>query len=163
MEVGMVFVSNLGLPNEHEIKYSRMFNPQVGISSYASKVTGITDKMIKDLDPIEKHKEEIQEYLDAADVIVFHGGTPDVYALINSGFNVDETKILDTQTLAKMDKREFDGYSLKHLANIFKMKYVGEHRALNDALITMQIYRELAYSDHPLFQECNENLINVTV
>jgi DNA polymerase III epsilon subunit-like protein len=153
MEIGMVLVKNLGLPEEQEIKYTKMFNPQVEVSSYATKVTGITNKMIKNLKPIEYFKEEIQEILNLADVLVFHGGAPDITALVNSGFYVDTSKVIDTQELAKHDTREFPGYSLQALANSLKVEYCSEHRALKDASVTMSLYKLLAKKDHPMFQE----------
>lgn len=163
MEIGMVFISNLGMPNEQEVKYSRMFNPKVCVSRYATKVTGITTEMIKPLKPIESYHKEIQEFFDNADILVFHGGAPDVQALENSGFTLCESKIVDTQMLAKYDTREYNGYSLKALSMEFELNSDGAHRALKDALMTLEIYKKLANKDHPLFEECNQKLINITV
>lgn len=163
MEVGMVFVENFGLPNEKQFEYSKLFNPGVRVSRYASKVTGITNNMIKDCVSISNHQELIQSYIDNADVLVFHGGSPDVEALKNSGFDLEGKEVWDTQVLAKKDDREFDKYTLGALAGDFCLDSEGAHRALNDAKLTLAIFRKLAIAGHPMFDDDSIEVKNQTI
>ena len=163
MEVGMVFVENLGLPDEKQLEYSKLFNPGVRVSRYASKVTGITNKMIKDCVSIKNHQELIQTFIDDADILIFHGGKPDVEALKNSGFNLDNKEVWDTQVLAKKDDRNFKKYTLEALAGDFSLDADGAHRALNDALLTLEIYKRLAVNGHPMFDDDSNEEKNQTI
>lgn len=143
MEIGMIFVRDFMLPSEQKFTYTRQLNPGVGISRYATKVTGITPRMIKKCKPIEFYHDEIQQFIDEADILVFHGGTLDIDALENTGFNIKNKTICDTQELAKRDYRGFSRYSLGDLAKDLKITDLDLHRALDDAIITLEIYRRL--------------------
>ena len=161
MEIGMVLVRNLGLPDEEVLEYSQMCNPGVGVSFYVTKVTGITEEMIKDYPPIENFYSEIQEIIDEADVLVFHGARPDVDALINSGFRINGKEAIDTQMLAQNSLREFNGYSLSMVAETLDINCDVSHRALDDARMTLELYRELASQDN--LHATTKNLIKSTI
>lgn len=148
MEVGMVLVRNIGTSNEKVIEYSKMFNPGVGISLYASKITGINSKMLKGFSHIKSCCKEIQDFINYADIIVFHGGKQDIYALELSGFDLREKEIIDTQVLARTSHENFNSYRLEEVANVFNIDTSGSHRALKDAKLTLELYRELATKDN---------------
>lgn len=142
MEIGMILVEDLG--NEESItEYDKMFNPGVGVNFYVTKVTGITKSMLKGLPPIEEYKDEIQSIIDKADVLVFHGGAPDIEALRITGFDLRNKKLIDTQDLARGSTYDFEGYSLPHLADFLDIDLSCSHRALEDARTTLALYRKL--------------------
>ena len=143
MEVGLVAITNLGSPDETTEYYSKMINPGVNVSRYATKVTGITSAMTRRCEKISVYHKDIQRFIDKADIIVFHGGVQDIEALNNLGFNIKDKVIIDTQAVAKKSEYEFENYSLSGIAGYFNIKEGRIHRALDDAKLTIEVYRRL--------------------
>lgn len=148
IEIGMILVSDIGLPSEKELTYTKLFNPGIKVKDYATRVTGITNKMIKGLSPISDSYDEIQDIIDRADVIVLHGGGHDLDALKNNGFELGVAKIVDTVNLARCSPIEFSDYQLKTLARELNVETDNKHRALDDVLATLAIYRKLTKGWH---------------
>lgn len=129
--------------NELVDKFNFLINPQEHISSRITEITGITDEMVKDCEPIEiilpKFINWIEDY-----TLVAHNGSFDlgfIEAKINElKLPMINNKNIDTLYLARNWIIDTPNHKLETLKKHFNLKYES-HRALEDCYVTNYIYQ----------------------
>ena len=142
IEIGAVRIDKTG---KEIARFSEFVNPEMPIPYSITKLTSITDSMVKDADTIDKVMPRFLEFCKDA-ILVAHNATFDTtFIRVNAkrlGLTYDFTA-LDTMTLAHVYLPNLGRYNLDRLTNYFKLKNAHHHRACDDADVTAQIFMEL--------------------
>lgn len=123
-------------------RFSSFVNPQVPISSEITKLTGITDEMVKDAPTIDEILPEFIKFFGDT-VLVAHNASFDVGFIRKKAENLKlpdiENTVMDTVELAKSLLPQLKRYKLNLVAEHLKVELKGHHRAVNDAEATAKI------------------------
>ena len=129
-------------------QFSSLINPGTTILPFISQLTGITNEMLKDAPKFHEVAKKIWEMTDQA-IFVAHSVNFD-YSFIREEFKqlgADfNRKKLCTVKLSRTVFPGYPSYSLGEICNRLNISIRNRHRALGDALATVQ-----------LFEKCLEN------
>lgn len=138
-EIGAVKIENGKIID----KFSTFVNPKVPISEEITKLTGITNDMVKDAPEISEVLPKFMEFCNDS-VIVAHNAGFDVgfirhNAKILNMKPIDNT-VLDTVELSRTLLPELKKHKLNIVAEAMGVSLKGHHRAVNDAQATAEIF-----------------------
>ena len=137
-EVGIIKIKDGEIIDQFEC----FVNPEKHIPEEVTKVTNITDNMVKDAETIDVVMPKILEFIGNS-VIVAHNADFDVgflkYNAGRMGLKISNTYI-DTLRLAKMLFPDFKKYKLGIIADKLNIKVDVAHRALDDVKTLVQVF-----------------------
>ncbi|MBE5745845.1 MAG: hypothetical protein E7359_00960 [Clostridiales bacterium] len=139
-EIGAVKIKN-GVITE---VFSTFINPEKDIDFEITKLTGITNEMVKNAPKLENVIPDFYKFCNGAILVAqniqFDFGFIDYYSRqINYVFDHEKN---DTMILAK--KNMFlKNYKLKTIAESLNVPLINAHRAINDALATAKVFIKL--------------------
>lgn len=146
-EIGAVRVQNGEIVDE----YQTLVNPGVHIPSFITRLTGISDDMVKDKDPIDKTLPNLTRFLKA-DVVVAHNASFDRGFL---EFNYEKhlrqdfrNEFLCTKKLATRLLPELTSRKLSAITEHLSIKNDSAHRALSDVIATKHVFEKFNYMLH---------------
>jgi DNA polymerase-3 subunit alpha (Gram-positive type) len=122
--------------------FSEFVNPEVPIPYTITKLTSITDAMVKDAPTIEVILPKFLEYIGDASVVAHNAAFDTGFIHENAkrlGLVFDST-IVDTMTLAHILLPELGKYTLDRLCKQFGVVNEHHHRACDDAAATAEIF-----------------------
>ena len=133
-------------------EFSELVNPECYVSSYITKLTGISLQMLYSAQKIPVVLENFIEFV-SDDIIIGHNVTFDINFLnrnkqlyFNSGFDND---YVDTLKIARKFLPQLKSHKLGVIAQYFNFNTDGMHRGLKDCIVTnlcyqkfLQIYKE---------------------
>lgn len=126
-------------------KFSRLIKPETPIGSFITRLTGISNDMVMTSPKIEEVLPEFTEFI-SDDVILGHNVKFDLNFIRTNlekcGFLPLKNNTADTMTLARRYCK-LKSHSLKNLALHYNVSISGHHRALNDCLITHNVYQNI--------------------
>lgn len=130
-------------------EYQQLINPGVPVPPYITRITGITDDMLRDAPRFEEVSEELYEVL-SGNIFVAHNVKFD-YNFLKYEFLRAE-RLLDvphfcTIRLSRKLIPSLKSYGLARLTDALDIKLDGHHRALNDARATAKILEKLYEKD----------------
>lgn len=137
-EIGGIRVVN----GEIKDTFSQLVNPERPIPEFITKLTGITDEMVKDKPTIKDVIVEFNEFIKD-DVLVAHNATFDIgfirekMRLSNIQFN---NPVLDTLELSRSVFPELKSHKLNLVAKHLGISLDNHHRAVDDAQATAEIF-----------------------
>ncbi len=130
-----------------EDEFSTLVNPQRRIPAAASRVNGITDKMVADAPVL---KEVIEDFLSfiGSEVLVGHNIHSFDMKFLNHAMEEIYGRTLgndyiDTLFMARSCLKELSHHRLTDLAAYFHISTEGAHRALNDCMMNQKCYEEM--------------------
>ena len=138
-EIGAVKIKNGKITDS----FSTFVNPMEPISYEITKLTGITDEMVKDAPNIN---EVLPKFFDffADSILVAHNANFDVgfirKAASNAGLKHIKNTVIDTVELAKSLLPELSRYKLNFVCEAMDVQLKGHHRAVNDAQATAEVF-----------------------
>lgn len=125
-------------------RFSEFVNPEVPIPYSITKLTSITDAMVKNAETIDKILPKFLEFAKDS-MLVAHNATFDTtFIKVNArrlGLTYDFTA-LDTMTLGYVFLPELGKYNLDKLTKHFGLTNAHHHRACDDAEVTSEIFIE---------------------
>lgn len=128
-------------------KFSTLVNPDIPIPFAATRVNGITDKMVESAPDL---RAALGDFLDFAgkDILVGHNiHTFDMNFLYASALRELDKKVrndyVDTLYMAKDCLPQLSHHRLTDVASYFQIETKGAHRALNDCIMNQQCYEKL--------------------
>lgn len=140
IEIGAVKIENGAIVK----RYQTFINPEEPLSDFTTKLTSITDDMLKDAPNIA---EELPRFLEFAKggILVAHNALFDVGHIRENAkkcdLSFDDTLVIDTLNLARYFYNEkLKRFNLKAVAKLFKIKQEHHHRADDDAFVTANIW-----------------------
>ncbi len=127
-----------------------LVDPGVIIPEESIAIHNITQDMVTGKPSI---KSVLPEFLDfvGSDIIVGHGIGFDISILFESAkrshieTTIHKNKFIDTLRLARL-YGESAINSLDHLRKHFNIEYHGAHRAMNDVLVNIKVFKHLAHN-----------------
>ena len=150
IEIGMVKVREGKIMDQ----FSSLINPRQQLEERIEQITGITQKELEN-QPLQKEiLPQILEFLEE-DVLLGHRVLFD-YSFLKRAFTNEkipfERKGIDTLKIARKVVADCESKSLPKLCSHYGIEY-HPHRALSDALATVELYRKLSelYYEEELF------------
>lgn len=142
----IIEISALKVRNDEIIsKFSSLIKPEKPIGTFITKLTGITNAMTENAPNITKVLPEFLEFI-SDDCILGHNVHFDInfiYANLMRHFNTGlPNDYTDTLRLARK-YCEFKSNSLENLSRQFNISSKGHHRAMNDCIMTFEIYKKI--------------------
>jgi DNA polymerase III epsilon subunit family exonuclease len=127
--------------------FKTFVNPGTSLPPFITELTGITDEMLVDAPRIESVLPTLLEFLgsDKSTVFVAHNAPFDLSFLKASaalhGYKWPNFRVIDTVKAARfvLTKDDVANYQLGTLAIYFRTEIAPNHRALDDALATVDV------------------------
>jgi predicted DnaQ family exonuclease/DinG family helicase len=130
-----------------EETFSQLVKPSTSIPAEITRLTGISDKMVEKAPSIDEVIEGYEDFIKDSQWIAGHNIGFDFSFLKKhldrKTFRKIENSSLDTAVLARILFPRMSRYSLGHLAEMFAISRKNAHRALNDCVITGNVYLRL--------------------
>ena len=125
--------------------FSTFINPQVPISAEITKLTSITDDMVKDAPLLEDVIPDFYKFCNNTTLVAQNTSFDFSFIDYNSrkiNYIFENTKE-DTIVIAKKYIKGLKNYKLKTIAEYLKIPLINAHRAINDALCTAKVFLSL--------------------
>lgn len=124
-----------------------MCNPGIPISPVVTKVTGITDAIVKDKPPFRESAETLRDMIEQANVVVAHNLSFDKLMIDSEYERIEQRKPNWPRGVCTVEATEhFNGYRMK-LGELHRFLFAtdieGAHRAKADVEALLRCYREL--------------------
>lgn len=142
-EVGLKLYQNYGTDAQTIVEYDSLYKPTGTILSIAQRMTGITNEMVDDKPHYSEDYDVLNPIIQAADIIVVHGGKFDIKAIRTLGVNLTGKKVFDTFVFAKQIDTTQPKYKLEDLAKAYHVKPSESHRAMGDVEMMIGVYEVL--------------------
>lgn len=127
--------------------FSTLINPNRPIPRFITKLTGISNDMVKEAPSFDQVASQISSFIgDAA--IVAHNATFDCGFLEmhfkNAGVAMPQNPVLCTRRLSRKLFPDLPSYSLGALCQHFEIDHINAHRAEQDVKVTFQLFDKIA-------------------
>ena len=144
-EIGAVKIVN-GVIVE---KFATLINPEVPIPEEITKLTKITDEMVKNKPAIDKVLPDFYKFTRGS-ILVAHYIDFDIKFIKYYGkqlnYNFDN-EIMDTVQLGREKVKNLSNYKLNTLSSALKINLENHHRAVDDAVACAEIFIKLNSED----------------
>ena len=141
IEIGAVRFTKDGIIS----KWSKLFDPDQILSPFIINLTHITQEMVDAADPINKHIRDFLGFLGSL-IIVAHNAQFDLNFLNaeceNCGLPVTKNQAVDTLQLSRILIPEAEYHKLDFLADFLGIDKGSSHRALDDAITCMELFKK---------------------
>lgn len=126
-------------------EFTALINPECSIPPFITQLTGITNEMVKDAPKFYQVAKEIVEFLEGT-IFVAHNVFFDFNVLKNEfkelGYDFKIEKLC-TVRLARANIPGHASYSLGRICAELGIKIEGRHRAMGDALATVELFKRI--------------------
>ncbi|WP_077326638.1 ATP-dependent DNA helicase DinG [Virgibacillus siamensis] len=161
IEVGIVIIEKDQITDE----FSTMLYPEKSISSFITKLTGITNEDVADAPLFLDRAHEIADMLQNCYIIAHN--VPFDLGFINEAFAASglaklTNPVLDTVELARILCPKAPGFKLGQLAEYMKLDHHDPHRALSDAIVTAELFLALKQKLSTLPYETITHLLHLS-
>lgn len=130
-------------PDGTETYYESLANPRRPLPWYVTKITGLTERQVREAPPVENVLDEVIPYLEGA-LLVFHGSASDMellcYEIFQRTGQLLANPVMCTIALTRELEPELKTLGLDRVAQHFGIAVETQHRAMDDALLTLQLY-----------------------
>jgi DNA polymerase III epsilon subunit family exonuclease len=123
----------------NEEKLQILINPGIQIPQIVTYITKIKDEHLKDAPSFDEKREEIAAFIGDLP-IVGHNIQFDTGFLRENGIDLNNLEY-DTHDLAAMLLQDMPSYSLEVLSRILNISHEDKHRALDDAIAAMDLFK----------------------
>lgn len=142
IEIGAIKVHN----NTIISTFNSLVKPQNEIDEYITKLTGITNEMVKDAPTIEEILPDFMKYIGDG-ILIGHNVNFDINFiydnLYRNKYNVITNNFIDTMRIARKLLPDLSHHRLIDLTDFFEIDIANNHRSLKDCEITMKAYENL--------------------
>lgn len=138
--------------------FSHLINPGIDVPPYITKLTGITNDMVKDKEDIETVMKRFVEFA-GDDILLGHNIMFDYSFLKQSAINHNipfDKFALDTLKIARKALPELESRALDYLCKYYDIPDENHHRAFNDAEGTSKLYLILGEKYEEMYPEVFE-------
>ena len=129
-------------------------NPEMSIPEESTKITGITDEMVKDAPKFKEMIPQLMAFCEEPCVLIAHNNDNfDIYFLKEefkrSNVAFPNFKFLDSLKWAKKYRPDLPKHNLQYLREVYKIEENNAHRALDDVIVLEKVFSNLV-DDIPL-------------
>lgn len=122
--------------------FDELVHPEEPISDFITRLTGISNDMVKNAPGKEEIRKKFLDFLQPTDIICGHNIRFDTNFLNVKGFGI-ENEVLDTFPLSSILLPNEPSYSLEILTEKFDIPHEDAHRALADVRANLFLFHEL--------------------
>ena len=127
-------------------KYESLIKIDYKLNPFITRLTGITNEMLKEGKELEKVLDEFINFT-GSDIIMGHNVNFDINFIYDKCEKYLDTYLkndfIDTMKIAKKLLPNSPNYKLGTLAEMFDVSYKNAHRGLTDVEITFDVYNKL--------------------
>ncbi|MCD1146985.1 PolC-type DNA polymerase III [Peptoniphilus sp. KCTC 25270] len=134
-EIGAVKIENGRIIE----RFSEFVNPQRKIPEKIVELTGITDEMVKNADPIERVLSRFEDFIEDC-ILVAHNADFDSRFIEYRRKGKNPIPIIDTLLMAQCITQGTKNYKLGTLAKFYGISLTNAHRAVHDAEATAELF-----------------------
>lgn len=139
IEIGAIKVKS----NEIVGTFNVLVDPETPITGYVSKLTNITNEMVKDKSNIDEVFPLFYNFIEKLPLMAHNASFDMGFILYDAqrlGFDLNN-KVIDTLKLSRTYNKECKKHNLGYLTEYFNIKLDNAHRAYFDALATFELYK----------------------
>lgn len=122
-------------------RYSKLIDPRCSISAFITKLTGITNEMVKNQPTLDDVKDEVFDFI-GDDVILGHNTSFDLGFLANQFDKDIENGYMDTLRLSRKVYPELPHHRLTDMVAYLDLSN-NEHRSIADCIATFELYEKI--------------------
>lgn len=122
--------------------YEQLVNPGMPVSPFITRLTGITDDMLRDAPVINEIKNQVLQCLNQK-IIVAHNAGFDISFLEAASILTKGHPYIDSMDLCKLIYPRLNSYALRSIARDLNLELESSHRALPDALLLEKLFLHL--------------------
>lgn len=153
-------ISSLKVRNKKVVdEFSELINPHEPIPYFIRNLTGITDEMVCNALELDEVLIRFRDFLKD-DIIVGHNVNFDVDFLYDNFINVLneplKNNFVDTLRISRKLLPELEHHKLDNLVNYYGIKARDKHRALNDCVLTNEVYIDMCKMVYERYDNWNE-------
>lgn len=126
-------------------EFQSLVNPQVPIPTFITKLTGISNEMVKDAEPIQKVLPKFLKFIGNLPIVAHNASFDYGFLNYNCVVHLDtalENPKLCTRKLANRLLPDLPRKKLSHIASHLGIEHKDQHRALGDVKATALIFKE---------------------
>jgi DNA polymerase-3 subunit epsilon len=136
------------LDGEEIAVFEQLINPGTSIPAEAQAVNHITDEMVSSKPPVERVLPAFLDFLgEPGNILIAHNAPFDIgfigLDLIRTGLSLPRNAVFDTIWIAQAVAPGLPSYSLAALSAMLGVSGAQDHRALSDARLTGEVFRQL--------------------
>lgn len=139
IEIAAILVNKKG---EIQKQFQTLINPETPLPDLIKHLTGLTDEDLKTAPTIDAVRDELIEFIKTAPILG-HSVQFDIDFLTANNIPATGT-VLDTFHLAQTLLLNEPSYSLEILSEKFDLIHESKHRAMDDTLVAIELYKLLA-------------------
>lgn len=141
IEIGAVQFNKDGVIS----KWHHLFNPQCEIPPFVTELTHINNEMVHDCPFIKEYIKEFKEYIGNT-ILIAHNAQFDLN-FINmecekAGITYTVNKTIDTLQYSRWAFPNTESHKLAYLADYLQIDKGTSHRALDDAITCMELFKK---------------------
>lgn len=145
-------------------EYSQLINPGIEIDDYIINLTKIDNSMLETMPSLETKLEEYLNFI-GNDVILGHNINFDINFIYDYSIKIlnkpFKNNYIDTLRISKKTITDIENYKLKTLSKKLGVNYENAHRALNDCIITYNVYNKLKSFKQIQNEKMTNNISNI--
>lgn len=126
--------------------FSRLVKPENPLSDFIEELTGITNEMLKNQEPIKNVLPDFLRFV-GDNLIVGHNVNFDINFIYDNSMKIlskpFQSDYLDTMRLARRVLPELPHHRLKDLVKEYHIEHDNAHRALSDCAATLEVLKRL--------------------
>lgn len=123
-------------------RFDEFVRPASSIPPKITRLTGITNRMVKDARPTSEIFYDLAKFL-RGEVLVAHNASFDMKFLLTYFYkfqiNHEKFKVIDTIPLARVHLTQLPNHKLETIKHFLEMT-IDSHQAINDCLVTGELY-----------------------
>lgn len=124
--------------------FTSFVNPNKPIHEAITKVTGITDNMLKDADTINIVLNRVVDFIGDLPIVVHHANYVMDFIKANTNINF-QNEVIDTLTLCKKKIPKLENYGLKKILEYFGISEIVLNRSIDYARLISKLFETLKY------------------
>lgn len=143
----IIELSAIRVINGEEVeKFSELVNPDYPISNFIKELTGITEEMLSEAEPIDSVLPRYLSFI-GDDIVVGYNVHFDVNFIYDNTLkylnDYFENNLIDVMRFAKLLIKDSKNHQLKTMAEYFSIDYDNLHRGLEDCKVTFFLFKVL--------------------
>lgn len=133
---------------DRDKSFCHFVNPGMPIPDESTKITGITDDMVKDAPSFKEVAEMMVEFCQGEVVLIAHNNDGFDKHFLKAEFErakipLPKFPYIDTLKWARKYRPDLPKYSLQYLRELYGFEANNAHRALDDVIIMKQVFEAM--------------------
>lgn len=125
---------------------SSLINPQQKLPTKITKITGLTDRDLKNAPKMDEKLPELIDFIDK-ETIVAHNAPFDMNFLLHNlhqnNIPHKNFRVIDTLSLARKHIHETENHKLATLKSYLNLDHFDSHESTQDCIVTAELYKYL--------------------